>query len=93
MSSPTRAAPGDLIAPSGETTVGSEVQCVVRHVVARTVPARMLRDVGRYSRLVDRGWAIHRYTKLDVHRDPDRIVAELTRARHARLPSTGFRGP
>ncbi len=42
------------------------------------------RDVGRYTRLVDRGWAIYRYTKLEVYGDPDRIVAELTRARGRR---------
>jgi very-short-patch-repair endonuclease len=56
-------------------------------------PARVLRDVGRYTRLVDLGWAIYRYTKVDLYRDPGRIVAELTRARRARLPSAGFRAP
>lgn len=49
-----------------------------------TEPRRVLRDVGRYTRLVDRGWAIYRYTKLDVYGGRARIVAELTRARRAR---------
>ena len=40
----------------------------------------MLRDAGRYTRLVDRGWRIYRYTRFDVYGDPARIVAELTRA-------------
>jgi very-short-patch-repair endonuclease len=40
----------------------------------------VLRDAGRYTRLVDRGWRIYRYTKYDVYGDPGRIVAELARA-------------
>jgi very-short-patch-repair endonuclease len=49
---------------------------------------RVLRDVGRYTRLVDRGWAIYRYTKFEVHGERERIVAELTpaRARRAKWP-------
>jgi very-short-patch-repair endonuclease len=42
---------------------------------------RVLRDAGRYTRLVDRGWLIYRYTKNEVYRKPDLIVAELSRAR------------
>jgi hypothetical protein len=49
---------------------------------------RVLRDVGRYTRLVDRGWRIYRYTKLEVYGDADRIVAELTRARQQRPNGT-----
>jgi very-short-patch-repair endonuclease len=45
-----------------------------------TTPAEVLRDAGRYTRLVDRGWRIYRYTKYDVYAEPGRIVAELTRA-------------
>jgi very-short-patch-repair endonuclease len=45
------------------------------------VPERVLRDVGRYTRLVDRGWRIYRYTKYEVYGEPERIVAEITRAR------------
>lgn len=45
-----------------------------------TRAARVLRDVGRYTRLVDRGWRIYRYTALEVYREPGRIVAELGRA-------------
>lgn len=40
----------------------------------------VLRDAGRYTRLVDRGWRIYRYTKYEVYGDPARIVAELSRA-------------
>ena len=43
-------------------------------------PDVVLRDVGRYTRLVDKGWRIYRYTKYEVYRDQRRIVAELTRA-------------
>ena len=46
-----------------------------------TEPARVLRDIVRSTRLVDLGWRVYRYTKLDVRREPGRIVAELTRAR------------
>ena len=45
-----------------------------------TAPVEVLRDTGRYTRLVDRGWRIYRYTWFDVHRQPERIVAELSRA-------------
>ena len=45
-----------------------------------TDPVEVLRDAGRYTRLVDRGWRIYRYTRFDVYGDPGRIVAELTRA-------------
>jgi hypothetical protein len=45
-----------------------------------TAPVQVLRDVGRYTRLVDRGWRIYRYTKYDVYVEPGRIVDELTRA-------------
>jgi len=31
----------------------------------------VLCDIGSYTRLVDRGWAIYRYTKLDVHGERD----------------------
>ena len=46
-----------------------------------TEPARVLRDIGRTTRLVDLGWRLYRYTKRDVFGDPDRIIADLTRAR------------
>lgn len=45
-----------------------------------TAPVEVLRDAGRYTRLVDRGWRIYRYTKYDVYRNPGRIVDELARA-------------
>ncbi len=53
-----------------------------------TQPGRVLRDVARYTRLVDRGWRIYRYTKLEVYGEPERIVAELTRARKQRPNGT-----
>ena len=46
-----------------------------------TEPARVLRDVGRYTGLVDGGWRIYRYTKFEILRRRDLIVAQLTRAR------------
>jgi very-short-patch-repair endonuclease len=52
-----------------------------------TEPARVLRDIGRHTRLVDLGWRIYRYTKRDVLGDPGRIVAELTRARRGAGPN------
>lgn len=52
-----------------------------------TDPVEVLRDAGRYTRLVDRGWRIYRYTKYDVYRTPDRIIGELTRALQRPLAS------
>jgi very-short-patch-repair endonuclease len=46
-----------------------------------TKPGQVLRDVGRYTGLVDKGWRIYRYTKVEIRRHPDRIVDQLTRAR------------
>lgn len=46
------------------------------HAEAGTV----LRDISRYTRLVDCGWRIYRYTKYEVYTDPAGIVAQLTRA-------------
>lgn len=40
----------------------------------------VLRDVGRYTALVDKGWRVYRYTKFDVLRNPDKIVDDLARA-------------
>jgi hypothetical protein len=45
---------------------------------------RVLRDIARTTRLVDVAWRVYRYTKLDMHGDRARIVAELTRARARR---------
>jgi very-short-patch-repair endonuclease len=45
-----------------------------------TEPDRVLRDAGRYTRLVDAGWRIYRYTEFEISRERDRIVAEITRA-------------
>ncbi len=42
---------------------------------------RVLRDIGRGTRLVDAGWRIYRYTKHEIRDEPGRIVAEITRAR------------
>lgn len=43
-------------------------------------PDHVLRDVGRYTRLVDNGWRIYRYTRHDVFGAPARIVDEIARA-------------
>jgi very-short-patch-repair endonuclease len=45
-----------------------------------TDPVEVLRDAGRYTRLVARGWRIYRYTRFDVYGDPGRIITELTHA-------------
>ncbi|MDN5915264.1 MAG: DUF559 domain-containing protein [Pseudonocardia sp.] len=45
-----------------------------------TVPERVLRDTGRYTRLVAAGWRIYRYTRFEIRDEPDRIVAEVARA-------------
>jgi hypothetical protein len=46
-----------------------------------TDPDQVLRDIARYTALVDKGWRIYRYTKLEILRRPALIVAQLTRAR------------
>lgn len=39
----------------------------------------VLRDAGRYTRLVDRGWRIYRYTKYEIRGEPQRIVDQIGR--------------
>ncbi|WP_142047568.1 hypothetical protein [Pseudonocardia kunmingensis] len=46
-----------------------------------TEPGQVLRDIGRYTGLVDKGWRIYRYTKLEILRKPGLIIDQLTRAR------------
>ena len=43
-------------------------------------PDAVLRDAGRYTGLVDKGWRILRYTKFEIFREPGRIVAQVDRA-------------
>lgn len=45
-----------------------------------TRPERVLRDVGRYTRLVSAGWRIYRYTRFEIRDEPDRIVADIAAA-------------
>lgn len=45
---------------------------------------QVLRDVGRYTGLVDRGWRIYRFTKYEVYGEPDEIAAKIRRALGAR---------
>jgi very-short-patch-repair endonuclease len=45
-----------------------------------TEPDAVLRDIARYTGLVDKGWRIYRYTKHDIRYRPTRIIAQLTRA-------------
>ena len=40
----------------------------------------VLRDIARHTALLDQGWRVYRYTKVDVLHRPDRIVAQLSRA-------------
>jgi very-short-patch-repair endonuclease len=43
-------------------------------------PERVLRDVGRYTWLVDEGWRMYRFTKYQVYCEPDEIAAAVGRA-------------
>jgi very-short-patch-repair endonuclease len=45
-----------------------------------TKPARVLRDIGRGTDLVDQGWRLYRFTKYEVYGEPDEIVAKIERA-------------
>jgi very-short-patch-repair endonuclease len=53
-------------------------------VADHTRPERVLLDAGRYTRLVDAGWRIYRFTKYQVYAEPDEIVATIGRALAAR---------
>lgn len=56
-------------------------------------PERVLRDIGRGTRLLDAGWRIYRYTKYEIRDEPDRILAEITRAlAQVSGPPSGFSG-
>jgi very-short-patch-repair endonuclease len=46
------------------------------HFTAR----RGTRDAYRYTRLVDMGWRVYRYTARDVYENSERIVSEIDRA-------------
>jgi very-short-patch-repair endonuclease len=50
-------------------------------------PERVLLDAGRYTRLVDARWRMYRFTKYQVHAEPDEIAATVARALAARPPS------
>ncbi|WP_433274783.1 endonuclease domain-containing protein [Pseudonocardia xinjiangensis] len=43
-------------------------------------PERVLRDVGRYTALVDQGWRMYRFAKYEVYGEPDEIAAKIRRA-------------
>jgi very-short-patch-repair endonuclease len=53
-----------------------------------TDPDQVLRDIGRYTALVDKGWRIYRYTKQEILRRNGLIVAQLTRARQRTRSTT-----
>ncbi len=48
--------------------------------LVHTEPERVLRDMGRYTDLVDKGWRIYRFGKRELYREPDEIVAKIRRA-------------
>jgi hypothetical protein len=48
--------------------------------VDHTRPEGVLRDVGRYTRLVDEGWRMYRFTKYEVYGEPDETAATILRA-------------
>lgn len=43
-------------------------------------PEDVLRDVGRYTGLVDAGWRVYRYTKYEIRDEPSRVVTQIRRA-------------
>ena len=45
-----------------------------------TTPDRVLRDISRYTALVNEGWRIYRYTKSEILRRPALVLAQLARA-------------
>lgn len=45
-----------------------------------TTPEGVLRDVGRGTDLVDKGWRLYSYTTYEVLGEPRKIVARITRA-------------
>jgi very-short-patch-repair endonuclease len=45
-----------------------------------THPEVVLRDVARYTALVDAGWRMFRFTKYQVHLEPDEVAATIRRA-------------
>lgn len=45
-----------------------------------TTPTAVLRDAGRYTALVDKGWRIYRYTKFEIMYRPEMIVEQIERA-------------
>jgi len=49
-----------------------------------TRPERVLLDAGRYTRLVDAGWRIYRFTRYQVYAEPEEIVTTIGRALAAR---------
>jgi hypothetical protein len=48
--------------------------------IDHTRPEGVLRDVGRYTRLVDDGRRVYRFTKYEVYGRPDEIAATIGRA-------------
>ena len=68
-----RAARLDLAYP--ERMIGIEYESELH-----TTPEAVLRDAGRYTGLVDRGWRIYRYTRYDVVDAPGTLVEQITRA-------------
>lgn len=45
-----------------------------------TTRERVLRDIGRGTDLVDKGWRLYRYTKYEILGEPEKIVAQISRA-------------
>jgi very-short-patch-repair endonuclease len=43
-------------------------------------PERVLLGGGRYTRLVDAGWRMYRFTKYQMYAEPDEIAATIRRA-------------
>ncbi|WP_300007425.1 hypothetical protein [Pseudonocardia sp.] len=45
-----------------------------------TTPEGVLRDIGRGTDLVDKGWRLYSYTKYEIYCEPEKIVAQIRRA-------------
>jgi Protein of unknown function (DUF559) len=48
--------------------------------IDHTRPDGVLRDIGRYTWLVDEGWRMYRFTKYEVYGEPDEVAATIRRA-------------
>jgi very-short-patch-repair endonuclease len=48
--------------------------------VVHTDPSAVLRDISRHTALLDKGWRVYRYTKVDVLQHAEMIIEQVRRA-------------